>query len=124
MDLSHNQLGGPLPTMYFQNLMGLKNVQDEELKYMGEDYCQDTVKVVMKDLYVELVKIQTRFTTIDFSNNAFKGEIPRVIGELKLLKGLNFSSNKLTVDWRIRVMGREIRRKIGRRTKKSVRTRN
>ena len=28
------------------------------------------------------------------------------------------------VDWRIRVMGREIRRKIGRRTKKSVRTRN
>ncbi|KAK9943248.1 hypothetical protein M0R45_008862 [Rubus argutus] len=50
----------------------------------------------MKDLCVELVKIQTRFTTTDLSNKIFKGEILRVIGELKVLKGLNFSSNKLT----------------------------
>lgn len=96
MDLSHNQFGGPLPTKYFQNLMAMTNVQDEELKYMGDGYYQDTVMVVMKDLFVELVRIQTMFTTIDFSNNAFRGEIPRVIGELKSLKGLNLSSNKLT----------------------------
>ncbi|XP_062011867.1 receptor-like protein 9DC3 [Rosa rugosa] len=49
----------------------------------------------MKGLYLELVKIQAMFTTIDFSNNVFTGEIPGVIGELKSLKGLNFSSNKL-----------------------------
>ncbi|XP_050369044.1 receptor-like protein 34 [Argentina anserina] len=73
----------------------MKNVQDDELKYMGENYYQDTVTVVMKGFELELVKIQTMFTTIDFSGNVFRGEIPRVIGELKSLKGLNFSSNKL-----------------------------
>jgi hypothetical protein len=96
MDFSHNQFGGPLPTKYFQNLMAMTNLQDEELKYMGDDYYQDTVIVVMKGLSVELVKIQTMLTTIDCSNNVFRGEIPRVIGELKSLKGLNLSSNKLT----------------------------
>ncbi|XP_062017378.1 receptor-like protein Cf-9 homolog isoform X1 [Rosa rugosa] len=95
IDLSHNQFGGPLPTKYFQKLVAMKNVQDDELKYMGESYYQDTVTVVMKGLYLELVKIQTMFTTIDFSNNVFTGEIPGVIGKLKSLKGLNFSSNKL-----------------------------
>ncbi|XP_021830353.1 receptor like protein 30-like [Prunus avium] len=43
-----------------------------------------------------MVKIQTFFTTIDFSNNTFRGEISKVIGKLKLLKGLNFSHNELT----------------------------
>ncbi|PRQ32141.1 putative leucine-rich repeat-containing, plant-type, leucine-rich repeat domain, L [Rosa chinensis] len=66
IDLSFNQFGGPLPTMYFQKLVAMKDVQDDELKYMGESYYQDTVTV-----------------------------IPAVIGELKSLKGLNFSSNKL-----------------------------
>jgi leucine-rich repeat protein SHOC2 len=42
------------------------------------------------------VKIQTLFTTIDFSNNSFKGEIPNSIGKLWSLKGLNFSHNNLT----------------------------
>lgn len=93
MDLSHNQFGGPLPTNYLQNLMAMTNMQDEELKYMGDSYYQDSVIVVIKGRYIELVNIQTMFTTIDFSNNAFTGEIPRVIGELKSLKGLNFSSN-------------------------------
>ena len=42
------------------------------------------------------LKIQSLFTTIDFSNNNFKGEIPKAIGELQSLKGLNFSHNNLT----------------------------
>ncbi|KAM5553644.1 receptor-like protein 6 [Rosa sericea] len=95
IDLSFNQFGGPLPTKYFQKLVAMKDVQDDELKYMGEFYYQDTVTVAMKGLYFELNKIQTMFTTIDFSNNVFTGKIPAVIGELKSLKGLNFSSNKL-----------------------------
>ncbi|XP_060972838.1 receptor-like protein 9DC3 [Cannabis sativa] len=33
--------------------------------------------------------------TIDFSRNNFTGEIPKVIGKLNSLKGLNFSHNKL-----------------------------
>jgi len=67
-----------------------------ELKYMGDYYYQDSVTVVMKGFFIELVKIQSLFTTIDFSNNNFKGEIPKVIGELRSLKGLNLSHNNLT----------------------------
>ena len=39
------------------------------------------------------MRIQTIFTTIDFSN--FKGKMPKIIGKLKSLKGLNFSHNNL-----------------------------
>ena len=52
--------------------------------------------VILKRLSIELVKIQNLFTTIDFSNNCFNGEIPKSIGKLKSLKGLNMSHNKLT----------------------------
>ncbi|XP_040362894.1 receptor-like protein 6 [Rosa chinensis] len=45
IDLSFNQFGGPLPTRYFQKLVAMKNVQDDELKYMGDYYYQDTVTV-------------------------------------------------------------------------------
>jgi hypothetical protein len=74
----------------------MMNVQGDELKYMGEYYYQDTVVVAMKGSELELVKIQTFFTTIDFSNNAFRSKIPKEIGKLKSLKGLNFSHNYLT----------------------------
>ncbi|KAK9938746.1 hypothetical protein M0R45_015468 [Rubus argutus] len=72
MDLSHNHFCGPLPTKYFENLLSMINVQGDELKYMGEYYYQDTVVVAMKGSELQLVKIQTFFTTIDFSNNAFR----------------------------------------------------
>ena len=42
-----------------------------------------------------MLKIQILFTTIDFSNNNFKGEIPKAIGKLRSLKGPNFSHNNL-----------------------------
>ena len=46
---------------------------------------------------MELVRIQTvLFTTIDFSNNKFIGEMPKILGRLQSLKGLNFSHNNLT----------------------------
>ncbi|BFG30176.1 hypothetical protein CerSpe_164500 [Prunus speciosa] len=76
--------------------MAMINSQDHELKYMGDGYYQDTVVVAMKGIEIEMVKIQTFFTTIDFSNNTFRGKIPNVIGNLKSLKGLNFSHNELT----------------------------
>ncbi|BFG29867.1 hypothetical protein CerSpe_161410 [Prunus speciosa] len=96
MDLSCNRFSGPLPTKYFEHLTAMTNSQEHELKYMGECYYQDTVVVTIKGFKIEMVKIQTFFTTIDFSNNTFKGEISKVIGKLKLLKGLNFSHNELT----------------------------
>ena len=67
-----------------------------ELMHIGDNYYHDSVMVVMKGLSMELVKIQNLFTTIDFSNNGFTGEIPKSIGKLKSLKGLNISHNKLT----------------------------
>jgi hypothetical protein len=76
----------------------MTNVEEGEVKliYMGEDYYQDSLKVTTKGQYIELERILTFFTTIDFSKNNFRGEIPKIIGGLKSLKGLNFSHNNLT----------------------------
>ena len=57
---------------------------------------QDSVTMAMKGFYFDMLKIQTLFITIDFSRNNFTGEIPKLIGKLNSLKGLNFSHNKLT----------------------------
>ncbi|KAK3423631.1 hypothetical protein EUGRSUZ_F00522, partial [Eucalyptus grandis] len=67
-DLSNNNLSGPLPV----------------------------IMVTMKGLEIRLVKILTVFTSIDLSSNHFGGKLPVYIGNLKSLKGLNFSHNNLT----------------------------
>ncbi|KAF3948055.1 hypothetical protein CMV_025895 [Castanea mollissima] len=98
LDISNNEFNGPLPRKYFKYLKAMTNVEEGKvvLKYMGDGYYQDSINVMMKGLYIELVRIQTIFTTIDFSNNSFRGEMPKIIGRLKSLKGLNFSHNNLT----------------------------
>ncbi|XP_075668005.1 receptor-like protein 7 [Castanea sativa] len=99
IDISNNQFNGPLPRKYFKYLKALTNVDESKvgLKYLGENYYQDSLYVMIKGSYRELVRIQTViFTTIDFSNNRFIGEMPKIIGRLKSLKGLNFSHNNLT----------------------------
>ncbi|KAM4080575.1 hypothetical protein ACJW30_11G027800 [Castanea mollissima] len=97
IDLSHNEFHGLLPTKFFMYLKAMMNANADkgELKYMGDSYYQDSVTLVIKGHFIDLVKIQSLLTTIDFSNNNFKGEIPNVIGELRSLKGLNFSHNNL-----------------------------
>ncbi|KAK4607817.1 hypothetical protein RGQ29_001577 [Quercus rubra] len=98
LDISNNEFNGPLPKRYFKYLKAMMNVAKGEvgLKYMGDDYYNDSLNVTMKGLNIELVRIQTVFTTIDFSNNRFIGEMPQIVGRLKSLKGLNFSHNNLT----------------------------
>nr|XP_023898223.1 receptor-like protein 9DC3 [Quercus suber] len=99
IDLSHNKFHGSLPTKYFSHLKAMMNSSEKkkgELRYIGDSYYHDSVMVVMKGLSMKLVKIQNLFTTIDFSNKGFTGEIPKSIGKLKSLKGLNISHNKLT----------------------------
>ncbi|PQM33751.1 hypothetical protein Pyn_21787 [Prunus yedoensis var. nudiflora] len=59
-------------------------------------YYQDTITVTNKGLEMELVKILTVFTSIDFSHNKFIGSIPVEVGDLKSLYVLNLSSNALT----------------------------
>ncbi|XVE50796.1 hypothetical protein DITRI_Ditri01bG0191900 [Diplodiscus trichospermus] len=45
---------------------------------------------------MELVKIFTKLTIIDLSDNRFQGETLVVIGKLNSLKGLNLSHNNLS----------------------------
>lgn len=99
-DLSRNSLSGPLPAKYLANLLSVKNVQKGGLQYMvsKDGHYEDSIMVAMKGIEIELVKILTVFTTIDFSSNLLEGEIPKVIGDLKALKGLNFSHNNLSGD--------------------------
>ena len=51
--------------------------------------------VTLKGLNVELEKIHTIFTSIDFSSNNFKGALPQTVGGLKSIYLLNFSHNAL-----------------------------
>ncbi|KAK4576266.1 hypothetical protein RGQ29_027001, partial [Quercus rubra] len=99
IDISNNQFNGSLPSKYFKYLKAMTNVDESEVgfKYKRDMYYQDSLNVMIKGSYMELVRIQTvLFTTIDFSNNRFIGEMPKILGRLQSLKGLNFSHNNLT----------------------------
>ncbi|GKU93455.1 hypothetical protein SLEP1_g7049 [Rubroshorea leprosula] len=108
VDVSHNDFTGLLPSSYFKNLTGMRDVHEEEggLEYMGAyaatsflkaifpDY-YDSVMVILKGSYVELTRIPMAFSTVDFSSNRFHGHIPEELGELKSLHLLNLSHNSL-----------------------------
>ncbi|XP_028095703.1 receptor-like protein 43 [Camellia sinensis] len=98
IDISHNEFTGFLPARYLQNFKAMRNVDGNTmtLKYMGQNYCRDSVKIVIKGLNIELLNILYFFTAIDFSDNKFKGAIPNVIGRLQALRLLNLSHNCLT----------------------------
>ncbi|XP_022637424.1 receptor-like protein 12 [Vigna radiata var. radiata] len=99
-DISNNYFIGPLPASYIHNFQGMMNAIDNQngLKYLGNNYSYiDSIMIVMKGHDIELERILTIFTSIDLSNNMFEGEVPKVIGELHSLKGLNLSHNRITV---------------------------
>ena len=98
-DISNNYFTGPLPTSYIHNFQGMMNASDNQtgLKYLGNNRSyKDSIVIVMKGRYMELERILTVFTTIDLSNNMFEGEVPKAIGELHSLIGLNLSHNRIT----------------------------
>ncbi|GLU15255.1 hypothetical protein SLE2022_317610 [Rubroshorea leprosula] len=107
IDVSHNDFTGLLPSNYFKNLTGMRDVHedDAELEYIGvhwlfggsvDYYYDDSVMVIMKGLKMELKRILRTFSTIDFSSNRFHGHIPEELGELNSLYLLNLSHNCLT----------------------------
>ncbi|XP_062093578.1 receptor-like protein 6 [Humulus lupulus] len=101
LDVSHNEFSGHLPTKYFEIMLAMMDSHKDTLEYMGKyihraGYYYDSVTVVLKGFSVDMVRIQSMFTTIDLSSNTFEGHIPKMIGNLKSLKGLNFSHNKLS----------------------------
>nr|XP_024935204.2 receptor-like protein 47 [Ziziphus jujuba var. spinosa] len=107
VDLAHNNFSGELPGKYLTNWQGMIAGEDDvqsKLKHLTfqffqlstSRYYQNAVTVTMKGLDVELVKILTLFTSIDFSNNHFQGPIPKELGQLQSLLILNLSQNAFT----------------------------
>jgi Leucine-rich repeat (LRR) protein len=98
IDISHNRFNGTLPTEYFVKWSAMsslgKNEDQSNEKYMGSGlYYQDSMVLMNKGLAMELVRILTIYTALDFSGNKFEGEIPKSIGLLKELLVLNLSNN-------------------------------
>ncbi|KAL7250600.1 hypothetical protein ACSBR1_012597 [Camellia fascicularis] len=93
IDISCNEFNGLLPTNYIKQFGAMMNVDEHEmkLKYMGQTYHQDSTVVVIKGYEIKLSRILTVFSIIDFSRNNFQGDIPKSIGGLNSLRGLNLS---------------------------------
>ncbi|XP_062173084.1 receptor-like protein 6 [Alnus glutinosa] len=103
IDVASNNFTGNLPIVLLSTWMAMMDHAHEaksKLNHIqvqiGTFYYQDKVTVISKGLEVELVKILTIFTTIDFSCNNFDGPIPEEIGEFTLLYILNLSHNAFT----------------------------
>ncbi|KAL3834314.1 hypothetical protein ACJIZ3_009050 [Penstemon smallii] len=100
IDIAFNSFSGRLFPKSIENWKGmtLNNNEEDHFQYFVAKniYYKDTVTVIMKAQQMELLKILTVFTTIDFSSNSFEGEIPETIGQLSMLYGLNLSHNSFT----------------------------
>ncbi|GLT29147.1 hypothetical protein SLA2020_040320 [Shorea laevis] len=99
LDISNNAFFGPLPVRFIENLKAMVNPleDDNSAKYMGGSFSYEySVVVILKGLSIELEKILTIFTSFDLSKNKFAREIPKVIGKLSSLKGLNLSYNNFS----------------------------
>ncbi|GFY83797.1 hypothetical protein Acr_03g0005710 [Actinidia rufa] len=98
-----NNFSGDLPPNIFLHwkamLVDMGTAQPDlnhlrfEFLMLNHFYYQDTVKVTLKGLEMELGKILNAFTSVDFSCNNFKGEIPDTVGALQSLYVLNLSHN-------------------------------
>ncbi|XP_030514478.2 receptor-like protein 48 [Rhodamnia argentea] len=100
IDLSSNDFSGTLPASLFASWVAMKaNVDFVRLPYQFSSsglYYEDTISVTLKGLQLELVRILTIFTSIDFSGNRLEGPIPHTLGDLKALYFLNLSHNAIS----------------------------
>ncbi|GKV51740.1 hypothetical protein SLEP1_g58365 [Rubroshorea leprosula] len=99
LDLSNNEFFGPLPVRFIENLKAMVNPleDDNSAQYMGGSFSYEySIVVILKGLSIELEKVLTVFTSFDLSKNKFAREIPKVIGKLSSLKGLNLSYNNFS----------------------------
>ncbi|KAJ6881355.1 hypothetical protein NC651_028046 [Populus alba x Populus x berolinensis] len=96
LDVSENNLSGPLPEEFFNGLEGMMNVVDQDMIYMNASGYTYSIKMTWKGLEIEFVKIHSMLRILDLSGNSFTGEIPKPIGKLKGLQQLNLSNNFLT----------------------------
>ncbi|BAT97428.1 hypothetical protein VIGAN_09087200 [Vigna angularis var. angularis] len=103
VDLAFNNFRGKLPETFFKGWEAMmseenqdeskeKNIRHKIYQY-GQLYYEDSVTVTMKGQQMDLVKILTIFTSIDFSSNHFEGQVPEQLFEFKALYALNLSNN-------------------------------
>ncbi|XP_057756181.1 receptor-like protein 33 [Arachis stenosperma] len=98
IDLSFNNFSGLLPGEYFKSWVtmmlgvGEKQNQYEVVGFFMRNY-QDSMIITNKGLQLEMVKILSDFTSIDFSFNNFQGPIPEELMNFTRLHVLNFSHN-------------------------------
>ncbi|CAF1786698.1 unnamed protein product [Brassica napus] len=100
IDISHNRFNGTLPSDFFLNWTAMHSIGkdgDQSYgQYMGTSYYSDSIVLMNKGIEIELVRILTIYTALDFSENEFEGVIPSSIGLLKELHVLNLSGNAFT----------------------------
>jgi len=106
VDLAFNNFSGKLPGKFFATWEAMRsdeNQADSKVKHVQFEvlqfrqiYYHDSVTVTSKAQQMDLVKILTVFTSIDFSSNHFEGPIPYSIGNFKALYILNISNNRLS----------------------------
>ncbi|ONI03773.1 hypothetical protein PRUPE_6G281200 [Prunus persica] len=108
VDLAHNNFNGEIPERSLTTWQAMTADEDgsrpksnvlssEGGQYTGAVYSfKDAITVTSKGSEMDLVKILTIFTLIDFSDNKFNGSIPEEMGVLKSLYILNLSSNAIT----------------------------
>ncbi|KAJ1274740.1 hypothetical protein BS78_05G084400 [Paspalum vaginatum] len=101
LELSSNKFFGTLQDEWFMNMKSmatksLNEIMSNKFTHLGQTY-QLTDAITYKGN--EEVLISTSLSTlvyIDVSDNAFHGAIPKSIGDLGLLNGVNLSHNALT----------------------------
>ncbi|XP_062005633.1 receptor-like protein 7 [Rosa rugosa] len=102
IDLANNNFDGEIPGSSLSTWQAMMANKDDaasklhHLQFHNQYFCQDAITVTSKGIDMELVKVLTVFTSIDFSCNKFNGPIPEEIGELKSLRVLNLSGNAFT----------------------------
>ncbi|XP_010500295.1 PREDICTED: receptor-like protein 12 isoform X2 [Camelina sativa] len=100
IDVSYNDFFGTLPSDYFLNWTAMSsksddNIEPEYIRSGSRSYYFSLV-LMIKGVSMEMERIHTIFTAIDFSGNQLHGTIPDSIGLLKELRILNLSSNAFT----------------------------
>ncbi|CAL4958404.1 unnamed protein product [Urochloa decumbens] len=103
LDLASNSFSGHIPQGWFNELKSMMvNENDVGQQVVGhtmnisQGFYRDTVTITFKGSDIIFTKILTTFKAIDFSNNSFDGPIPKSVGRLISLHGLNMSYNNFT----------------------------
>ncbi|KAF8049628.1 hypothetical protein N665_2164s0004 [Sinapis alba] len=98
IDVSHNDFRSTLPSDYFLNWTAISSNEDKDTQahYIGGSGYYTSLVLMNKGVSMEMERILTVYTAIDFSGNRIDGKVPESIGLLKELHVLNLSRNAFT----------------------------